>query len=358
MANVCVSSKIHAECLIDRGLIDMIVKVLHSAHDSVFEQGAWAVGCLAAHDALFKDVMLKDDILERLAARILSTSDQDILKITSWALCNLISGCSKHVNKCIAVTALIKLVTTQHDIDILHDSLDAILDMIDDSVVDELMDGRLAPVLVGMLRSSIPYIKYAILQILMHITDTADEHTQAVIDCDGISVIFDMLSLYEIDDKCRVSCLCIVSNVLVGSNRHISYVFDKNGWIDVIFDHCEHDSADVKSEAINCICNATKNADDNHMHTMIDKGILEVFVINLDLHCDDAVIRAILDSLSYILDTTEIITQVSLPHRLHMRMEAAGIIDRLEHLQYHACTNIYIATTSLIETHFIVNDAL
>ena len=73
----------------------------------------------------------------------MQTNDQETIKYTSWALHNLVSGGSGNLKKKIALTALLKLVLTQDDLEVLSNSLSALLEITDESMVGPLVDSKI-----------------------------------------------------------------------------------------------------------------------------------------------------------------------------------------------------------------------
>lgn len=331
---------------------------MKSPYEKVFEQGAWAVGNISADDGSFKEILLKNEVLEPLVTKILSTLDPEVIKYTSWALCNLVSGGSKHLKKRIAVTALIKLIMTQQEIEILQNCLGALLDITDDSLIQILIDTKLVERLINLLRNPIPTILYTILQLLSYITNGTDEQTQSIIDHGGVVAIFDLLKVPTLDHMCRRECLWIVSNVLVGTYQQMKYVFRNNEWVDVLFSHCAHENNKVKREAIWSLCNSTKNGDAEHIQTLIEKGILTIYSLNMDIHSEDSIVKTILESMTHILRWGVDESAPGHPNRFQAQMEITGIVDKLEKLQLHPNQSIYQVTSTLIETFFIVHDPI
>lgn len=126
-----------------KGLFEILPKILSSKHDKIFEQGAWAIGNISAEEGGFKETLLKYDVIEPLVLKIMQTTDQETIKYTSWALHNLVSGGSNNLKKKLALTALLKLILTQDDLEVLSNSLSALLDITDESLVGTLIESKL-----------------------------------------------------------------------------------------------------------------------------------------------------------------------------------------------------------------------
>lgn len=357
ITNICAGSRSHIESLVSKGLFELLPKILESKYDKIFEQGAWAVGNISADEGSFKEVLLKYNVLDPLVAKILSTNDTEILKYTNWALCNLVTGTSKHLKKRVAITALIKIINTQHDLDMIAESLRALLDLTDESIIQLLIDSKVVNRLFELIQTPFKSVLFTILQLLSFVTNGTDSQTQTIIDCGGVEVIFRLLEDASLEIICRRECLWIISNILVGTFDQMKFIFNNNRWVDIIFAHCSHDNYKVKREAIWSICNSTKNADANHIALIIEKGIFNIFYVNLDPNNENSILKTILEALNHILrwGTPE---TPNTPNKFQAHLETSGLLDRIESLQLHPNLQVYQNTSSLIEQFFLVHDPI
>lgn len=342
-----------------KGLFELLPRILNSKYEKIFEQGAWAVGNISADEGSFKEILLKYNVLDPLVAKIMSTSDQEVLKYTNWALCNLVTGTnqisSQIVKKRVAITALIKIILTQNDPDMLAESLRALLDLTDESIVQILIDSKVVQRLLDLIRTPIRQIHFTILQLISYVTNGTDIQTQVILDCGGAEVIFRLLEDPGLDVSCRRECLWIISNILVGTYDQMKFIFNNHKWVDIIFAHCSHENIKVKREAIWSICNSTKNADISHIGLLVEKGIFNIFYVNLDMQVEPPVLKTILEALNHIL-MWGIPESSEAPNKFQAHLETSGIVDRLQGLQYHANLQVYQFTVSLIEKFFQVHD--
>lgn len=340
-----------------KGLFEILPKILNSKFEKIFEQGAWAVGNISADEGSFKETMLKYNVLDPLAAKILTTNDPEILKYSNWALCNLVFGTSKNLKKRIALTALIKIVMTQNDLDMLAESFKAILDLTDESIIQILIDSRVVNRIFELINPNNKVILYTLLQILSFVTNGTDRETQVIIDCGGVETIFQLLDDPGLEQLCRRECLWIISNILVGTFDQMKFVFNNPRWVDSIFRHCTHENQKVKREAIWCICNSTKNGDLSHIKLLVDKGILKLFYLNLDMQMESNMLKTILEGINHIL-RWGIPENKDEPNGFQAYFENEGLIDRLEQLQYHPTLAVYQYVSNIIETYFKVHDPI
>ena len=357
ITNICAGSRSHIESLVSKGLFELLPKILDSKYEKIFEQGAWAVGNISADEGTFKEILLKYNIMEKLVTKILTSRDEEVLKYTNWALCNLVTGTSQNIKKNVAMAALIKIILTQNDPSMINDSLRALLDLTDNPTVHILIESKLVPRFFELIKMPFKNILFTILQLIAYITNGTDKETQAILDCGGVEVIFALLAEPGTDVACRRECLWIISNILVGTYEQMKYVFSKNQWVDTLFNHSINENEKVKKEAIWCLCNSTKNADENHIALLIERGIFIVFNNNMDVHTDCNVLKTILEALSHILRWG--VPEVSqMPNRFQAHLETTGVLDRIQNLQLHPSQTVYQYTSNLIEQYFQVHDPI
>lgn len=340
-----------------KGLFEILPKILESKFDKIFEQGAWAVGNISADEGSFKETLLKYNVLEPLVTKILKSSDPEVLKYTNWALCNLVTGTSKSLKKRVAVAALIKIIITQNDPEMLASSLTALLDLTDESIVQTLIDAKVVHRLFDLIKVQLKPILFTILQLLSYVTNGSDSQTQVILDCGGVDIIFRLLEEPGLEHVSRRECLWIISNILVGTFDQMKFIFNNSRWVDIIFAHCTHENVKVKREAIWCLCNSTKNADISHIALIVEKGIFGLFYVNLDMQIESSVLKTILEALNHIL-RWGIPDNKDSPNKFQAHLETSGLIDRLEALQYHPNLSVYQYTSTLIEQYFKVHDPI
>lgn len=347
----------------NKGLFEHLPKILASKHEKIFEQGAWAVGNIASDEGGFKETLLKYNVIEPLVIKIMRTNDESVLKYTSWALCSLVNGGSNNAKKKMAIAALVKLIQTQDDLEVLSQSLSALLSITDPHVIQVVIESGLVKRFVALTRCRFQTVLFPLLQMISFITNGNDQQTQAVIDNGGIEAVFDLLRDERLDLYCKRECLWIISNVSVGTFAQMKYVFSNLEWVDTLFKYCFHDNPKVKSsliqikrEAIWSICNSTKPGDKEHIQFLVDRGVFKIYSANLESSSDSNIIKTIIESLNQILRHG--VSPKSGPNDFQAQLEVEGIVDKLEGLQLHPTRSVYDVTITLIETYFDVFDPI
>ena len=83
------------------------------------------------------------------------------------------------------------------------------------------------------------------LQILAFITNGTDKQTQAVIEAGGVEMIMELLSDQSLDLHCKRECLWALSNIIVGTQEQMMYIFGREQFVNIIFEYCTHQNPKV-----------------------------------------------------------------------------------------------------------------
>lgn len=246
----------HIESLVNKGLFEILPKILESKYENIFEQGAWAVGNISAEDAYLKGLLLeKKGILEALDAKIRTTNNDHILAHTTWALCNLMSGSDggsklQNKRKPIGLLALFHVMKHHQELDLLQGVLGAIADNLDVDQIGSFLHFGLVSRLFELGKHKYKQILHPVLRIAAMITNGTDSQTGSLIEFGGIDFIFQVLTDPTTDNYCKTKSLWIISNVVVGPFEHRDYVFRRPEWVDVLFNYAKqgHQSVGAMSD--------------------------------------------------------------------------------------------------------------
>lgn len=362
IANICAGSRSSIESLVSKGLFEILPKILASPHEKIFEQGAWAVGNISVEDFRFKEMLLNYNLVEPLTLKIMKTDNQEVLTYTIWALNNLISGSQKESQTIItkrryALPALIKILKSQDDYELLGGTLSSLLDIMEESTVTYLIRENMVKRLLELSKIKQKSIAFPALQIITFITHGEENQTQHFIDCNGIGVLFDIISSPSVDVACLRECLWAISNITAGSLDQMKYVFSRNEWTGALFNYAVHSNEKVKREGYWAICNSTKQLDTGHINMLIDKGLLTLISNNLDTSLDEDLLVTSIETLSCILKCGVSMDPRGV-NKYQAHLETAGIVDKIEQLQLHPNRKVYESNSSFIETYFEVHDPI
>lgn len=202
------------------------------------------MGNISAEDGSFKQHLIECGAIQPLVEKILQTNDDNVIKYTNWALTNLcrgdVAGTGKKGNaKVMAITAFIKVIMTQDDLEVLADALTALTELMENALIQVLIQAGLVPRLLKIGERKYKAILYPLLQILSYVSNGTDKQTQEIIDKGGLNLVFELLSDPTVDIICRKECLWIVSNVLVGTFDQVRYVFSHPNYAQILMKYCE-----------------------------------------------------------------------------------------------------------------------
>lgn len=227
-------------------MFEHLPKILNSKHKKIYEQGAWAVGNIAADEGGYKDLLINYNVIEPITQKIIQTNDEAILKQSCWALCNMIGGGQPSVKKYYAVPALLKIIDKQSDLEMLCSALSALLSLMEPKLVELLIKGNLVRRLIDLCKLRYKAILFPLLQIISYITNGSDEQTQSIINNGGVETVFDLLTDEKMDLHCKRECLWIISNIVVGTYEQMNYVFSRSDWINTLLRYCTDANPKVK----------------------------------------------------------------------------------------------------------------
>ena len=254
IAKICTGSRMHIESLVNKGLFDILPKILQSKFENIFEQGAWAVGNISVEDAHLKGLLLeRKGILEALDQKIRNTPDERVLAHTTWALCNLLSGSEmgtkeQERRKPLGLLALFHVLKNYQDLDLLQGVLGAIADNLNVDHISGFINAGLVPRLFEVGKNKFKQILQPVLRIVAMITNGTDAETGTLIQYGGIEFLFDILSDEKTDNYSRTKCLWILSNIVVGPYEHRDYIFRNQAWVNIIFSHAKLSHQTVVAE--------------------------------------------------------------------------------------------------------------
>ena len=82
----------HIASLVNKGLFDILPKILSHPRADIFEQGAWAIGNIAADQGGYRYQLQKAKIINPLRDRLLNTKSPKEIEYITWVLCNLVKN--------------------------------------------------------------------------------------------------------------------------------------------------------------------------------------------------------------------------------------------------------------------------
>lgn len=347
---MCASDRVYIQSLVDKGLFALLPHILNSPFDKVYEQGVWAVGNIAAEEALFKELLLDISILEPLILRLRTTEDPHTLRYTCWAFCNLVCGVAIHSKPFLMPTvldALLHVLLKESDMEVLAQVLNAIASLKGPGLLAALFGRGGVKKLLELTAFKVKALLHPILQVLVLISNGDSRQIQLFIDAGGLQRLFELLEDAGLDVYSRKESLWILSNVLVGDPSHMELVMLDDAKLDLLFRQAAHENPKVRKEAFWCLCNATKHQYEESTDRLVQRGLLRLAANWLSHNGDLKMVKMVLDTLSHVLRCN---------HKHKAELEYCGLVDALEQLQLHPSHAIYKCVSGIIEEHFEVHD--
>jgi Leucine-rich repeat (LRR) protein len=147
----------------------------------------------------------------------------------------------------------------------------------DDSRILEVFDaGFLIPALKILSNSSDVSLQIASLSVIGSILSGSEDQTQAVLNCDVLSIFKKLLNDSQSFELKKQVCLAI-SNITAGSTKQLQEVLDSN-ILPLVISFGNQVTPEHQRECAFCLSNATFSASLEQMEKLIEIGILNFFV--------------------------------------------------------------------------------
>eukprot|EP01155_Anaeramoeba_flamelloides_P052146 Anaeramoba_flamelloidesc42659_g1_i1.p1 GENE.c42659_g1_i1~~c42659_g1_i1.p1 ORF type:complete len:265 (+),score=37.36 c42659_g1_i1:203-997(+) len=196
LTNIAAGLTEHTRMVINAGSLPAFSRLIISKNESIQEQSIWAIGNIAGDCAEFRDKVIENGVVFNLINIIESNPRIEILKSTTWALCNICRAKPhpelKDPNALISV--LIGLLDFQ-DIKVVSDSCWSLCYLADGQpdVIEYVVDQDICPKMVNFLKYPSPIINTPALRFLGNIVTGTDEQTQTVLNCGVLPILFELL---------------------------------------------------------------------------------------------------------------------------------------------------------------------
>lgn len=367
--NISTGSTTQIQRLVDKGVVPNLIKLLSCNSNEIFEQASWCVANISADCAKFKNLLIDSGVVQPLTKKILCTSDIKILKQTTWALANVCRGKNKNQRVIqFAAPAFIKVLSSVEitdEIDILNDSLMGLADVVDDDLVNTLCEGSLLPKLKEISKLRFKVILFPLLRILAYITNGDDVQTQMVINNGFLELFYELLADPTQDNRIRKEILWILSNITIGTPEQIYRAIIYEDRFDILVKYSHHENTEIKKEAVWTLCNSTKNALNDQIKYMVDRGMLGLFNDLLGKDQKVEILLTILEAMNYVLlkspglgnGETGMVSDDGANMYVEMMLNN-GMAEKIEILQHHKDPKVYDLAVKLIENHFDLDEEM
>lgn len=358
VANLTIGDQYQIEFMYKRGLLEILKKLLNTAHMKIIEQAVWVVANLAADSMEIKIDMLKMGYAEILTKAIIEMKDLKSLPHFIWALSNLCRGQKVHKSQVHAISAFFKGMSSLHyDEEVIYHCIHPINDILEKEILKKLIESDFLKVLMMICithKNSIRILN-PLIQILCTISCISSVEIKKMAEHGFIEVLFDLLKQKPDKKSFIKEILYTLSNFLVDSDEVIGMVLKTKENFDILMGLCLDPSISLKREAIWCICNVTKIGTKERIHGLIQNGILNNFKDNLHLKQDTQILLIILEAIGNILKINNTLHEGATmgdEFNYIKKIENLGMFENLEILQTHKVDKVYESVLDLLETYF------
>lgn len=363
IANICAGETEHVSSLVNKGLFSILPKLLRHPRREIFQQGAWAVGNIAADKGGYQYKLQKKEILEPLMKRLFSTKSPKEMDEISWVICNLVRNSEAQKNfqleqRQMALPALFYLFRIIEQSENLDEIASTIVNLMDDAHLDEFQQNQIVERTLHILKNNNPSMSLigSLLQLLNLISSGSDSNTDYLLANNVPDVLFEMLCSPKVTNLwMKRECLWILSNLVAGTPQQRSAIISKEAWVDVFFAYTRHENPLIVREAIWIMCNSTKRCTPEHSWMLARKGFLTLLKNSIESKPPADFLEACLESLNQIL-RSGVSMEGNRYNLFQPVLEESGILETLESLQLHHNQLVYERTINLIEIYFQVHD--
>ena len=207
--------------------------------------------------------------------------------------------------------------------------------------------------LVELLMHPSSAVQTSALHAVGNIVTGDDLQTQVVLDCGALPCLLSLLS----SDSLRKEACWALSNINAGNVDQIQQVIDANLIPPLIY-LLSRAKFDVKKEAAWAIATATSGGTPEQIEYLVSCGCIPPLCELLTVS-DNKIVTVALESLENILKVGKTaMREKSLPENpCAQHVENAGGLDKIDQLQQHEDTTIYIRSLKILERYFGAVDA-
>ncbi|CEG47720.1 importin subunit alpha-1-like [Plasmopara halstedii] len=352
LTNIAAGATDNTSVLLQNGVIPTLVSLLDSSNEEVLEQSVWVLGNLAGEGAATRDLVLSAGALTPLVNNLKKTSwDRlSLLRILTWTISNLCDGQPRPVFDIALILPYLAKMLTSTDTEILSHVCWAFSHLCDgpSTHIQAVVDSNVCFRLVELLSHSSWRVTKPALRAIGNIVCAEDDHdyTQHIIECGAVPSLRRLIA--HSNREIQKEACWTLSNIAAGTVDQIQCVLD-SGCIPSLMGLAASDATDaeVKSEACWVVLNATSCGSDSQIEYLVNQGCIQILGNLLE---ETSMVMMALEGLERILQVGELeAKRTDSPNPYASLMASANI----ETLVSHKSATVAKRATRIWQQHFV-----
>lgn len=342
--------------LVKKNGIEILGAILASPNSSEKskEEAAWALGNIAGESSDLREAVLKSSVVPSLVQIVLEDPKFPLLRSCSWCLCTVCRDCSREfVSFALpAFKAVAHLMKKDTNASVLIDISWTLYYLVNDKEEQNatVIQLGLVPDLLRLL-SKQKEIALRCIQVIGMLSASKVEEVQTIIDAKGLGVLKDLLSSPNANLR-KQSCW-VLSNIAAGPLDHVREMVR----LEIVPTVCKllvSDEFDVKTEAVWVVANLAYGLPAENIDYLLNLGVIEGLggMLSTD---DNTALLTTLKGCSYLLQKGK--EQFGDYNAVAEKMNALGVADSIEKLQYHPNGKVYKLAIEILDAYFETEDA-